>query len=158
MAFVVFSPHTFSPSSHSRQPGSPEPAGLPSACSFSLSNSQLSSLRENCLCGLKAFLPHHERVSVLEAKADTFVSFYKCWEATLLLFWVPPDSGPGSWTVVICWLRLNRQVQVPFRKCVWILNWQGEVLGVWGAGAERGREKERERTALLFFVLTNPVL
>lgn len=162
MAFVVFSPHTFNPSSHCRQPGSPESslAGFPAPVLSPLQTLNFLPLCENCLSGPKASLPHHARVSVCEAKADTFVSFSKCWEATLPALLVPVP-GPLS----VAWRRWNRQVQVPLRKCGWIFNWQREALGNcegwgWAGGreTERGRWGERKRTALLFFVLTNPVL
>lgn len=68
-------------------------------------------------------------------------------------------KSPGSWALVSCWLPWNRQVQVPLRKPGRIFDWQRRALANWGEEKQRKREGgEGERTALLFFVLTNPVL
>lgn len=75
------------------------------------------------------------------------------------------SSGPGSWAVC----QLLGGVEIDKYRCLSgnvaeFSTGRERLLGTAGGGGagrretERGRWGERKRTALLFFVLTNPVL
>lgn len=147
MAFVVFSPHTFSPSSHCRQLGSPEsPAGFPAPLVSPLQTLNFLPLCENCLSSPKAFLPHHERVSVCEAKADTLFHFtnverlLSCSSGRLL---------PASWVLVPGPLSVAGCLEIDEYRCLLGTGsefWTGrESLLEPGPGGGRVWRGERKR-------------